>query len=137
MELDLTIPAVLFSVTSLILLAYTNRFLALASIIRGLRDQYNPESDHKQVLGQLKNLNKRIYLIKYMQLSGVLSLFTSVGSMLLLFEEYTRAGGITFAISLLLMLLSLGLSAWEINISAKALELYLSDIEAFGHKKKF
>ena len=37
-QLTLTTPALLFSAISLIMLAYTNRFLAYAAIIRNLHD---------------------------------------------------------------------------------------------------
>ena len=37
MILNVETPAILFSATSLILLAYTNRFLTIATIIRGLK----------------------------------------------------------------------------------------------------
>lgn len=39
-ELTLTTPALLFSAVSLILLAYTNRFLSYAQLVRTLRDRY-------------------------------------------------------------------------------------------------
>ena len=39
-ELTLTTPALLFSAVSLILLAYTNRFLSYAQLVRQLRDRY-------------------------------------------------------------------------------------------------
>ena len=39
-ELNLTTPSLLFSAISLILLAYTNRFLSYASIVRNLKEKY-------------------------------------------------------------------------------------------------
>lgn len=127
MTLNIETPALLFSATSLILLAYTNRFLTIAQIVRGLKKNYE-EQNNKTILLQIKNLNLRIILIRYMQLFGVLSLFLSVFAMLLLFVEQQIAGIYLFGLSLLLLLISLGISFWEISISVKALQLHLSDL---------
>lgn len=127
MTLNIETPALLFSATSLILLAYTNRFLTIAQIVRGLKKNYE-EQNNKTILLQIKNLNLRIILIRYMQLFGVLSLFLSVFAMLLLFIEQQIAGIYLFGLSLLSLLISLGISFWEISISVKALQLHLSDL---------
>jgi len=127
MILSIETPALLFSATSLILLAYTNRFLTVATIVRGLRKVYK-EKENKMILLEIKNLNLRISLIRYMQLFGVLSLFLSVFTMLLLFLEQPIIGIYLFGLSLLSLLISLGLSFWEINISVDALRLHLSDV---------
>ena len=128
MQLNLETPALLFSATSLILLAYTNRFLAIATIVRGLKKRYD-EEHRKIILKQIQNLNKRVNLVRIMQLFGVMSLFFSVFSMLLLFFNLNSWGIIAFGISLLLLLLSLGVSMWEINISVKALEIHLGNLK--------
>ncbi len=107
MTVELQTPALLFSATSLILLAYTNRFLTIATIIRGLRKSYN-EKPEDFILGQIRNLKLRLDLIRYMQLSGVLSLFLSVLSMLLIYLENNNSGIVLFGLSLLFLLISLG-----------------------------
>ena len=127
MILQIETPALLFSATSLILLAYTNRFLTIATIIRGLKKAYK-EKENSLILLEIKNLNLRLTLIRYMQMAGVLSLFVSVFSMLLLFLELQLFGVYLFGMSLLSLLISLGLSFWEINISVDALRLHLSDL---------
>ncbi len=127
MTLNLETPALLFSATSLILLAYTNRFLTIAQIVRGLKKTY--EQEHaKGILVQIKNLNLRIVLIKYMQLFGVLCLFLSVFAMLLLFFKQQLVGIYFFGASLLSLLISLALSFWEISISINALKVHLSEL---------
>lgn len=136
MQLNLETPALLFSATSLILLAYTNRFLAIATIVRGLKKSYDDEH-RKIILKQIQNLNKRVNLVRIMQLFGVMSLFFSVFSMLLLFFSLNNWGIVTFGVSLLLLLFSLGVSMWEINISVKALEIHLGDIKIKEKSKKF
>lgn len=128
MTLSVETPALLFSATSLILLAYTNRFLTIAQIVRSLKKHYD-ENHTKSILLQIKNLNLRISLIRYMQLFGVLSLFLSVFAMLSLFLSQQIFGIYLFGASLLSLLISLGISFWEISISVTALRHHLSDIE--------
>ena len=128
MTLSVETPALLFSATSLILLAYTNRFLTIAQVVRSLKKHYD-ENHTKSILLQIKNLNLRISLIRYMQLFGVLSLFLSVFAMLSLFLSQQIFGIYLFGASLLCLLISLGISFWEISISVTALRHHLSDIE--------
>lgn len=128
MELSLTTPAVLFSAISLLLLAYTNRFLTIAQLVRTLHSKYK-ENKNVIIFGQIKNLRKRINLIRNMQIYGIISLLLCVACMFLLYIEYDAVAEIIFGIALLLLIISLALSAWEIQISVKALNLHLSDIE--------
>jgi hypothetical protein len=127
MTLHIETPALLFSATSLILLAYTNRFLTIATIVRSLKQNYEEKESSKTLL-EIKNLNLRLTLIRYMQMFGVLSLFLSVFAMLLLFIDQQLFGIYLFGLSLLCLLISLGISFWEISISVNALRLHLSDL---------
>lgn len=127
MTLHIETPALLFSATSLILLAYTNRFLTVATIVRGLKKVYK-EKENRMILMEIKNLNLRLTLIRFMQMAGVLSLFLSVFTMLVLFLDYQLIGIYLFGSSLLALLISLALCFWEINISVDALRLHLSDL---------
>ncbi|WP_020526722.1 DUF2721 domain-containing protein [Flexithrix dorotheae] len=128
MEITLTTPALLFPAISLLLLAYTNRFLAIASLIRNLHSKYTEEPNGK-IMGQIENLNKRLYLIRSMQAIGISSLFLCVFCMFLLFAGEIFLGKITFGISLLLLMISLAFSIREIQISANALKIQLSDLK--------
>lgn len=128
MDLTLTTPALLFPAISLLLLAYTNRFLAVASVIRqlhGLLVKNAPKHYHEE----LKSLRHRMELIRQMQAVGVLSLFFCVLCMFLLFAGMIFAGKITFGVALLLLLASLALSVREIQLSVDALDLHLRDLE--------
>lgn len=127
MQLNIETPALLFSATSLILLAYTNRFLTIAQIVRGLKQNYS-NNKTKSILLELRNLNLRLSLIRWMQLFGVMSLFLSVFAMLALFLNYQFAGVVLFGISLFSLMISLAISFWEISISIQALRLHLSDM---------
>lgn len=128
MDIDLTTPALLFSTISLLLLAYTNRFLSLASIIRKLHADYK-QSPNPVYLDQIANLRRRVNLIRDMQLLGVGSLLSCTLCMAALFADLQLVGKIIFGFSLLLMVGSLTLSMMEIRISVGALNLHLRDME--------
>jgi hypothetical protein len=127
MTLSIETPALLFSATSLILLAYTNRFLTIAQIIRNLKKNYD-DNHNKNILLEIKNLNLRLTLIRFMQLFGVMCLFLSVFAMLLLYVNQENIGIYFFGASLLCLLISLGISFWEISISVNALRVHLKDL---------
>jgi hypothetical protein len=128
MEFSLTTPALLFPAISLLMLAYTNRFLTIATIIRNLHDRYKNEATDN-LLGQIANLRHRIYLIRNMQIFGVLSLLFCVISMFALFAGWVLGGQWTFAIALILMMISMLLSLRELQISVGALDLLLVELE--------
>ncbi len=128
MELTLTTPALLFSAISLLLLAYTTRYLTLAGLIRDLSSGKTGQS-RESISAQIENLRKRIYLIQSMQLFGVISFFLCVATMLVLFFERIALGEIVFAVSLICLLVSLALSIREISISVKALDIQLSSCD--------
>jgi len=127
-ELSITTPALMFSAVSLILLAYTNRFLGYAQIIRNLYAEYKKDKD-TVLVDQIKNLRKRLYLIRAMQIFGVLSLFLSMASMLFLYLGFDFSGAFSFGGGLICMIASLAISLWEIQISVIALELHLKNME--------
>lgn len=127
--MDLTTPALLFPAISLLLLAYTNRFLVLAQLIRQLR-QMDSEEDHTLIARQIGMLRKRIVLTKRMQAFGVLSFFLCTMSMFLLFLGFEMPGIVAFGISLVLLSLSLLYSLYEIQISTNAINVELSNFEA-------
>ena len=127
-ELTLTTPALLFSAISLIMLAYTNRFLAYAAIIRNLSDKYL-EKQEESLIRQINNLKLRLDLTRYMQIFGITSLLLCVLTMLLIYIDQHIVAVWIFGIALLLLIISLALLIKEIQISAKALQHHLSDIE--------
>ncbi len=128
MDFTLSTPALLFPTVSLLMLAYTNRFLTLATIIRGLHDRYKNDQDDN-LLGQIANLRYRVYLIRNMQIFGVLSLLFCVISMFALFAGWVPAGQWAFGIALILMIVSMLISLRELQISVGALDLLLVELE--------
>ncbi|GKU23822.1 DUF2721 domain-containing protein [Clostridium folliculivorans] len=133
MKLELTTPALLFTAISLLISAYTSRFATLAQLLRQL-DLHYRKTPEKRILAQIKNLNKRIRLIKYMQTMGVFSFFLCVLSMLALFLNKQVIGQITFGISLVALLISLLLSLLELQISVNAIVYQLEDLTEMSNK---
>jgi len=131
MDFSLTTPALLFPAISLLLLAYTNRFLTLAALIRDLYSRYKSQPDPK-IIGQLHNLRYRIVIIRNMQILGVSSFFLCVLCMFLLFAGLALVGKVVFGLSLLLLLASLALSLRELQVSVDALTLQIQDIDELG-----
>jgi hypothetical protein len=128
MDLTLTTPALLFPAISLLLLAYSGRFLALASLMREPHTRYKTQPDPR-IKGQLANLRYRIVIIRNMQAFGVASFFFCVLCMFVLFAGQVLLGQWVFAISLVLLLASLALSLREIQVSIDALTLQMLDLD--------
>ena len=133
-ELSLITPTFLFSAISLLLLAYTNRFLSYAQVVRTLKDKYLEDPD-KVKAAQIANLRKRLYMTRAMQLLGISSLFLCVVTMFLIYVGLQLPAVYVFGLAILLLIASLGVSVFEIQISVKALELHLSDMEIARENK--
>ena len=129
MSLELTTPAVLFPAISLLMLAYTNRFLHLSALIRELHAGLKPGAGDARVRAQIHNLRHRLALIRWMQMLGLLSLLGCTFSMSALFFGWPRPGEIFFTSSVILMAASLLLSLREVQMSGGALNILLQDLE--------
>ncbi|MEO5647372.1 MAG: DUF2721 domain-containing protein [Chitinophagaceae bacterium] len=128
-DISINTPALLFPAITLLMLAYTNRFLAIANRIRNLHEGYQQSATKTVALQQIKSLRARINLIRYMQAMGALSFLCCVLCMYAIYRVWIELANVIFAISLLTLLISIVLSIVEIWMSTKALELELSDIE--------
>ncbi|SEK82024.1 Protein of unknown function [Aquimarina amphilecti] len=128
MTLTMSIPALLFPAISLTMLAYNARYLAIAGLIRQLHKEYQASPSKNTVL-QIKNLRKRLWLIRNMQAIAIISFLTSVITMFLLYVENNSLANLIFGISLFALMISLFLSFIEVQISTKALSIRLDRIE--------
>lgn len=128
MELTLSTPALFFSAISLLMLAFTNRFLHLAQLVRNLHSTYK-EKPSEIIFKQIQSLRKRLHIIRSMQIYGITSLLVCVICMFLIYIKALLVAEILFGIGMVLLIISLSLSIYEIQISVKALNLHLSDIE--------
>ena len=128
MDINVSTPSILFPAISLLLLAFTNRSLALANLIRQLHDQYKLKPE-PAVLAQMAHLRHRLLLIRNMQACGVTSLVMCIVCIGMVLLSQPSLALISFILSLFLLLASLALSLREILISYRALEMHLADIE--------
>lgn len=128
MDFTIQTPTLLFSAISLLMLAYTNRFVVIAGLIRDLYAKYQEQPDDI-IKGQLLNLRKRMKIIRNMQVFGALSFFFSVLSLMTIFIDLVLVAEILFGISLVMMLVSLLLLIMELNISVHALNIQLKDFD--------
>ncbi len=129
LEININTPALLFPAITLLMLAYTNRFLSLAALVRKLHDEYNRGEKEQHILRQIKNIRSRINLIRYMQSFGIFSFLCCVLCMYSIFRGWMVIAHWIFATSLICLLISIILSLLEINKSTRAIELELGDIE--------
>jgi hypothetical protein len=134
-EFTLTTPAVLFPAISLLMLAYTNRFLAVSNLIRSLKDKYVEDGEEKHIL-QIRNLRSRVFLIRNMQMFGAISLFLCILSMFFIFESEVKIAKYIFSGGMIALILSVTLSLREIHLSVIALNLEMKDIEEQLKEKK-
>lgn len=137
MEITFNTPALLFPAISLLLLAYTNRYLALASLIRKLHDEYMKGEKQAHILRQIKILRIRINMVRQMQTLGAFSFLSCVITMYSIYREWAGLTSYAFAASLLSLLASLVISLLEISQSTKALSLELSDMEELEQSNFF
>jgi Protein of unknown function (DUF2721) len=128
-EISINTPALLFPAISLLMLAYTNRFFAIATRVRTLHEEYNRGSNKEIIILQIKNLRRRLNMIRNMQALGVGSFLCCIICMYFIFRGYMNIAHILFVLSILCLIASLLISLAEIFISTRALELDLSDIE--------
>ena len=136
-EIDINTPALLFPAITLLMLAYTNRFLSLASLVRKLHEEYNRGDREKNILKQIKNLRSRLNLIRYMQAFGILSFLCCVLCMYTIYNNWMFMAHWIFGGSLVFLTLSIILSLLEINKSTKAIELLMGDIEELNKENIF
>jgi hypothetical protein len=131
MDINLNTPALLFPAISLIMLAYTNRFLALANVVRNLHDRYHNLDESKKPLlhAQIKNLRRRMRIIRNMQIMGVSSFIVALVCMYAIYTENMVSAKYLFASSILIFAVSLVLSLGELFISTHSIEIELSDME--------
>src|SRR5688572_23782548 len=98
MEINFTTPALLFPAISLLLLAYTNRYLAIANLIRKLHDEYIKGEKGHLILQQIRILRTRINLVRLMQFLGVFSFLCCVVTMYAVYLERLEFTGFMFAL---------------------------------------
>lgn len=133
MDISINTPAILFPAISLVLLAYTNRFLGLTSVARKLHEEYLQNKENEKLHTQIKNLRYRIVLVRRMQFMGVISFLLCIVAMFFIYINQINLANLIFGTSLVCFSISLIYSLIEITQSTKALEIELSDMENIEH----
>lgn len=124
---DLQTPTLLFPALSLLILAYTNRFLGITQVIRVLHADLQKDISNDQFyMGQINSLTKRIKLIINAQHFGIFSLMLCVVSMFcMLWNKNTSI--VFFFLALGSLFVSLIFVIKELSISQHALNYILDD----------
>ena len=128
MTLEISTPALLFPAVSLLFLSYTNRFLHLAALVRTLHGEWERERMESARV-QIENLKKRLFLIRWMQLLGAVSLLLCVISMIAILLDYQGTANTTFFVAVVMMSFSLASLIVEVLISGGALKILLGQME--------
>ncbi len=123
-ELTLTTPSLFFSAISLIMLAYTNRFMGYAQLVRNLALDYQ-KNPTEEVRLQIRNIRKRLSLIRLMQVLGIISLLLCTVSMFLIYINMPTVAVYIFGVAMCSLIISLTVSIQEIIISVRALDIHL------------
>lgn len=125
--MDITTPALIFPAISMLMLAYTNRFMVISQRIRQLHAEYH-KSSSETVLKQIANLRTRFSLIRWMQAFGAIAFILCSTDMLLIHNGYPHVK-LIFSASISCLVFSLLIALCEILISTRAIELELQHIE--------
>ncbi|ACR11545.1 DUF2721 domain-containing protein [Teredinibacter turnerae] len=128
MEMNITTPGLLFPAISLLLLAYTNRFVTLASVIRQLSKLEDRNADDI-ARRQISSLRKRIQIIRWMQVFGVTAFLFCTLSTFALFVHLQLVGKILFGVSVIFLSVSLLFSLWEVQISTDAINIEIERLD--------
>ena len=121
----MTTPGLLFPAISLLLLAYTNRFVVLTNVIRRLSGDLDGTESEVLIRRQISMLRRRLNIIRSMQSFAVLSFVICTLSMFGLFLGWHLVGQVLFGVSLFMLVVSLMLSLWEVQLSTAAITIEL------------
>ncbi|MDR3679007.1 MAG: DUF2721 domain-containing protein [Flavipsychrobacter sp.] len=127
MDISITTPGLLFPAISLLMLSHTNRFLALANLIRSLLEKYKNTEDKAHIKLQIQHLRSRLHLIRTMQVFGVLSFLLCAICMCCIFMTWMAAATVIFVLSIFTFIISLLVSLTEIVQSLNALEVEMKN----------
>jgi len=136
MEINLTIPALLFPAIAILMLGYVNRYIGTASVIRTFKKDYDTGYKHVDVVGQLTVLRTRIQLSRAMLTFSAIALLLACSSMFLVFQDLQYWGKFTFGASLIGMIVSIFLSLYETSLSNKSLIVEINDVLKREHAKR-
>ncbi|MBM9502631.1 DUF2721 domain-containing protein [Leptospira sp. 201903071] len=126
--LSFNTPGLLFPAISLLMLAYTNRFLGLANLARQLIAKFQEKKD-PDLLSQIRNLRFRLSLIRHTQSMGILSLLSCTSCLTVLAFDLQQTAWFLFGTALLFLVASLCICLVEIHLSVRALDIEIHTLD--------
>lgn len=131
--LELSTPALVFPALSVLMLAYTNKFIAISKRVRALHAEHlkNPS---KRVHKQIKSLDKRMKYIRNMQICALSGFSSNIISIAMIFVGLDLFAMIFFSLGLILVLCSLIICIIEIYLSVQAMSVLLEEDMDDQHK---
>ena len=139
----LFLPAALFPAIPLMMINYANRYSSLSALIRRITDDLvenrksKEETYVKRYLEQIQILKRRLYLNRTFQTLGAVSFFVNLIAIffgLQLISDIPHPNMVNIFISffisaLLIFSISIALFIFELQLSVKALNKHLEDLE--------
>ena len=126
MNINIGTPALLFPAIALLMLAYTNRYHFVVTLIRELIEKCEAkEVCDLTTIEQCKYLQKRVILIQRMQQLLVFSLLLCVLCIALVHFNFNLIAFMVFSLSIISFVTSLMLSLREITISVNGVQKLL------------
>lgn len=124
--LEISTPALVFPALSVLMLAYTNKFIAISKRVRTLHSdhQLNPSP---KIHSQIKVMLKRMSYIRNMQITALSGFSSNLLSIAFIFMGFNTIALIFFTLGLLLVLISLIICIIEIYTSTETMALLLED----------
>jgi hypothetical protein len=132
-ETSIFVPAILFPAIPLMMINFGNRYSTMSALIRRIHDEFvsrpeMPPENAERYLGQIATLRRRLYLVRAMQTMAATAFFLNLATMLAIYARLPLPAHGLFTVVLAFMMAAMLLFVVEIQISAKALELHLSDV---------
>lgn len=135
MEINLTVPALLFPAIAILMLGYINRYVGTAGVIRNFKKDFDAGYKHTNLAQQLAILKKRIELSRLMITLAAVALLLACLSMFLIFENWQLGGKLSFGASLVAMIGSILFSLYETTLSNRSLFIEIDDMQKREKKR--
>ncbi len=124
--LDISTPALVFPALSVLMLAYTNRFIAISKRVRALHAEHQRKPS-ANLLEQIKLLRKRMLYIRNMQIGALTGFSSNILSIAFIFFGLDQVALIFFGLGLILVFVSLIICIVEIYLSVHAMRILLTE----------
>lgn len=125
-EITISTPALVFPALSVLMLAYTNRFIAISKRVRSLHAEHK-NKPHRNLRDQIKSLHRRLRFIRNMQFFAITGFLINMVSIFMILVGLAKVATVLFGLSLICIIASLIISIMEINMSVQAMTIELAE----------